>query len=720
MVVSMVRKMRVLIVDDLAENIEYIKRLLESVDDYEVFSFQDPEEGLNWAKSNLFDLLLIDYFMEPITGIDFIRELRNTSDQRVPPILMISSADEKSMLPIALEAGATDFLERPIDRIEFSARVKNMLKMRDQQMQVAMQEATIEKVIHEATNELRLDQERYELAALASNDGLWDWELDRDYIYYSPRWCDMIGYRQQELLNIPTSWFNRVHAEDYDALQAAIQTHLLGQSESLNWEYRMRHRNGFYQWMHVRAIAVRNQDGSPLRLVGTQTDVTERKKLEQQLTYSAFHDTLTGLPNRSLLTERLQQAFFRYKRDADSKFALLFVDLDKFKAINDTYGHEVGDMLLQAVAERMANSVRESDTPARLAGDEFVILLSDIKDSENAMCFADRLLNKLSEPVMAGDKELHPGVSIGVCLAAERHKDFSEVLRDADVALYKAKTLGRSCAVLFDQSLLDQKDQKDSTSQTFALKDSIMQAIYHGEFAMFYQPIYSLKNRKIMGFEAYLRWNHPRYGMILPSDFISEAEESSSMQELGKFVVNTTFYQLSEWQKVAQEKIFMNINISGKQLYENDFIENLIYAAKQYQIRPADIIIDVNEATIMGSFEMFEIIIMRIKQHGFQVALDDYGIRQSSFYVLSAAPFDYIKIDRSLISQATKRGKSQKALDIISSLSQAMGVKIVYEGIETDDELELLKKESQFFVQGNLFCPPHDAKSFIEIINKAS
>lgn len=703
--------MRVLIIGDSLEK----NMLLNAMDMHEIISFTNPYEGFNWAKKAVFDLLIIDYYQGIFKETSFIKKLRDMDTIASPPVLIILSADEKEKLPTTFQIETLDFIERPLDLVTFSIRVKNMLKIRAHQIKITQQKDILEKTVDKMTRDLRADQERYELAALASNDGLWDWDLEKDRIFYSPRWCEMIGYKTLDLINMPTSWFNRVHPEDYNSLQAAIQTHLLGKSASLNWEYRLRHRNGFYQWMHVRAIAVRSQEEIPLRLVGTQTDITERKKLEQQLTYSAFHDTLTGLPNRSLLTERLQQAFFRYKRDIEARFALLFLDLDKFKDVNDTYGHEIGDILLQTIADRMKLSVRESDTPARLAGDEFVILLSYVSDSEEATVFADRLLKNLMAPVKAKERELFPSVSIGICMIDSTYKDFTEVLRDADIALYKAKTTGRSCRILFDKTFSENQNI-DTKKDVISLKKNILQAIYNGDFDVFYQPIYSLNAHKLLGFEALLRWNHPRFGLIMPSDFIPQAEEENSIHELGKFVINKALYQLSEWQKDYADKLFMNINISSKQLYENDFIDTLLYAVNHYQLRPADVLLDLNEASFQGSFDMAEIILMRLKQHGFQIILDDYGSSQSSFQILTAIPFDYLKVDRSVIHTIKKKNSAQKTLEIIGSIATAMNVKVIYEGIETKEELSFLQKDDIFFGQGHLFGHPQKANTLQDLL----
>ena len=709
--------MRILIVDDSVENIVLLERLLKKIDSFELMSFSDPEKGLAWAFENAFDLLIVDYKMPGITGVEFIRKIRSLEADLFLPILMISASDDKELRARALEAGANDFLDRPIDREELGARVKNMMRLRQQQIDLDCykdQTGFVEGSPSQ-TNRL-LDQERYALAAQASKDGLWDWNLGEDKFYFSPRWCEMIGYRSSELLGLPSTWFNRVHPDDLEDLYRVLQAYIDGYSDSFQWDYRLRHRSGFYHWMQVRATAIRGKDDRAIRLVGSQSDINERKTIEEQLSYTAFHDTLTGLPNRSLLNERLSQAFSRYKRDASSLFAVLFIDLDKFKEINDSLGHSAGDILLQTIAGRIEQSVREADTAARLAGDEFIVLLSDIEDTESVMVFAKRLLDALQQPFLLEGKELAPSISMGVALVDGSQKNHGEILKEADSALYKAKTKGRGCIVLFNESM------KQSSPDLFTTLDEDMrEALQKGEMIVYYQPILRLKDKEIVGFEALVRWHHPRFGLVMPDDFIPSANERAVIIEMGRFVRQQAFFQLAQWQKKAKKSFFMTVNVARKELYEADFLESMQVLAALSGVNPKDIVIEIAESSLLSSFEAAGKFLKKLQEAGYQIALDDFASLQSNFNTLIEVPFNLLKIDRSLVMSIEENGKTRKIIDLLKVIAKELKAQLIFEGIENQKTLDLLKRDGSEWAQGFFFArpqPPEEIEKLIDSIEK--
>ncbi|HEY9750603.1 MAG TPA: PAS domain S-box protein, partial [Allocoleopsis sp.] len=380
---------------------------------------------------------------------------------------------------------------------------------------VTFQDFTERKQAEEA---LRESQERYALAVAGANDGLWDWNLKTNEIYFSSRWQSMLGYQEGEISSSPNEWFSRVHPEDVERLKAQINLHLEGLSPHFESEHRMRHQDGSYRWMLSRGLAVRDADQKVSRMAGSQTDVTERKHVEEQLLHDAFHDVLTGLPNRSLFMDRLGLAIERSKRPGNNLFAVLFLDLDRFKVINDSLGHMIGDQLLIAIARRLEACLRGGDTVARLGGDEFTILLEDIVDIHDATRIANRIHQALQSPFNLQGQEVFTSVSIGIALSETGYDWPEDLLRDADTAMYRAKSLGRACHEVFDRTM------HLRAVELLHLETDLRRAIERQELRLYYQPIVSLTTGRIHGFEALIRWQHPERGLISPAEFIPVAE----------------------------------------------------------------------------------------------------------------------------------------------------------------------------------------------------
>ena len=371
---------------------------------------------------------------------------------------------------------------------------------------------------------LRESEERYALAALGANDGLWDWDLRTDRVYYSPRWRMLLGLENSELTEAPEEWLGRVHPSDGEALRAGLDAHLTGKSTAFRCEFRMRHADGTYRWMISRGLAVRGDDGIALRMAGSQTDISARKLAELQLEHDAYHDTLTGLPNRALLMDRLRQAIRRSKRRPDYRFVLLFLDLDRFKLINDSLGHQAGDQVLISIARRLEVCLRPTDTVARLGGDEFVVLLDDLKDTD-AQTVAGRIRQELSSPFRIEGREVFISASIGITHGTSDLERAEDMLREADTAMYRAKSAGKNRHETYETSMHLQ------AVSTLHMETALRRALERDELFLEYQPIVSLLDRRVTGFEALVRWRHPDRGLsIRKKPSISSAKTSSSSE----------------------------------------------------------------------------------------------------------------------------------------------------------------------------------------------
>ncbi|HET9768722.1 MAG TPA: PAS domain S-box protein, partial [Thermoanaerobaculia bacterium] len=370
-----------------------------------------------------------------------------------------------------------------------------------------------------AEEALRRSEERYALAARGANDGLWDWDLERNEIYYSSRWASMLGFEEGELGNDPQEWFSRVHPGDRGRLRHEIGEHVEGRSPHFQCEYRLRHRNGAFRWMLSRGLAVRDEGGRAYRMAGSQTDISDRKQAESQLLHDALHDALTGLPNRALFINRLEMALQRGRRSPRTRFAVLFLDLDRFKVINDSLGHRLGDELLVALADRLRSSVRVIDTVARLGGDEFGFLLEGLVDVKQAIRNAERILDELARPFHLSGHEVFTSGSIGIAVGDAECGGPEQILRDADIAMYRAKAQGRAAFTVFDQEM-----HREAVA-AMQLENDLRRALERKELELHYQPVVCLADGRLCGFEALLRWHHPERGLLLPTQFIPTAEE---------------------------------------------------------------------------------------------------------------------------------------------------------------------------------------------------
>lgn len=551
---------------------------------------------------------------------------------------------------------------------------------------------------------LRESEERYSLAALGANDGLWDWDLDDDSIYYSPRWKLMLGYNEDDIDANLQEWFQRIHPEDLVEVQLALSAHLEGVSDHFEQEYRIKHRDGTYRWVLTRGLAVRDSGGNAYRMAGSQTDITLRKKAEEKLSHDALHDLLTGLPNRALFLDRLKRVLEHGKRNNDYVFAVLFLDLDRFKNINDRFGHDVGDKLLIAIGERLRSAARASDTVARLGGDEFVILLEDIEGLDDATGVATRIMEKTREPFNIEGKEIFTSCSTGVILSEESYEKADQILRDADIAMYRAKAQGRGTYIVFEPHLRTQLMNR------IWMENDLRKALRLNEFCLFYQPILSLSSGKLVGFEALLRWIHPSEGLILPGQFISLAEETRLIIPIGGWVLKEACRQLKEWedQYLFEPPLTMSVNLSSLQLTQHEFVNHVEQIVDESGLNPASLVLEITESMIMEENQIAAKTISDLRDLGVRVHLDDFGTGYSALSYLQRYPIDILKIDRSFIAKINGNGEDVEIIKAILNLARDLNMGVIAEGIETESQFDLLKDLNCEYGQGFFFARPMD------------
>jgi diguanylate cyclase (GGDEF)-like protein/PAS domain S-box-containing protein len=563
----------------------------------------------------------------------------------------------------------------------------------------ARDEIELRREVEEA---LRESEERYALAVKGANDGIWDWDLRTNQIHYSARWKAMLGFQDNEVGNTIGEWFNRVHTEDAESLQLDIASHLKGVTVQFENEHRILHKDNAYRWVLTRGIAVRGQDGSAMRMAGSMTDITDRKYAEAKLLHNAFYDPLTNLPNRALFMERLRFAVERAKRHADYLFAVLFLDLDRFKNVNDSMGHMAGDQLLVSIARRLEEGRRSTDMVARLGGDEFVVLLDEINNKGDAIHIANWVQEALRQIFRLNGREVEMTASIGIVLSNNGYERSEDVLRDADIAMYSAKANGKDRYEIFDPTM------RTRVLERIELEADLRHALANQELTVYYQPIISLANGNLVGFEALVRWLHPKLGLLLPSEFIPMAEETGLIIGLDLWVMREACRQMHAWhvEIPSLADLSISVNLSGKQIVQPDLVATIQAILKETRLSPAKLKIEMTENVIMDNSELTVAIFKKLQALGIQVQIDDFGVGYSSLNYLSKFPINALKIDQTFVRNMNSNNNQSEIVQAIVTLTHRLGVGVIAEGMETMTQMVRLKDLGCEFGQGYLVSAP--------------
>lgn len=445
-----------------------------------------------------------------------------------------------------------------------------------------------------------------------------------------------------------------------------------------------------------------------------EIELNERRKAEEQLSYSALHDPLTNLPNRALFSDRLNHTLERSRRRNNYSYAVFFMDLDRFKVVNDNLGHDTGDLLLIETAQRINSCIRSEDTVARLGGDEFVILLEESDDPGYYVKVAERILHKMAFPALLDDHKVFVSVSLGIVLGSDNYSKAEDILRDADIAMYQAKKRGRGRYEIFNPSMLDH------VISQLQLETAMRTALENGQFVVYYQPIIQLGKNKIVGFEALLRWNHPTKGLLLPADFISIAEETGLIVPIGYWVIQEACRQLRDWitQNPHNSNLSVNVNLSPKQFSDQELIEKITTIIDDYQLKSSHLKLGITETLIIENRETVSMTLTRLREIGVHVEIDDFGTGYSSLGYLNMLPVDTLKIDRSFIHQIKENNSGIEIVQTILALARSLGMNVIAEGVETNTQLESLKTLGCDYVQGFLFyeaLEPQEAVKLIQV-----
>jgi diguanylate cyclase (GGDEF)-like protein/PAS domain S-box-containing protein len=561
-----------------------------------------------------------------------------------------------------------------------------------------------------AEHQLKRTEERFAQIADAANDGLWEWDLRRDELYTSARWRALVGMGGRAGVCRPQEWLDRVHADDIGGLKAALDAHLSGSTDSFQHEHRVRVDGTIYRLFQCRAVAVRGPNQRPVRLAGSLTDVTERALVQEQLRSVGTHDPLTGLCNRAVFVEQLGRRLDDLKARRGGRFATLYLDLDRFKVVNDSLGHLVGDQLLTAVSRRLEACLRPGDALARLGGDEFAVLVNGLSDETQANAVAMRIQDAFKSPVVIGGREVFTSASIGIAFAGRDYNSPDDLMRDADTAMYHAKSRGKARHELFDA------DMHARVLDRLGLENDLRRAIDQQDLAVHYQPIVSLASRRCVGFESLVRWT--RNGKpVPPSTFIPIAEEIGLIEPLGTWVLEQACAAFADWQQRFPDSglEYITVNVSGRQLMQQNLLLVVEEAVRNAGMRPCDLRLEITETALMDSPGDAARVLVELREFGVKIYLDDFGTGFSSLSHLHKLPVDALKIDRSFVTSLLLPERPA-IVESILALARTLKTGVVAEGIEEDVQASELERLGCTHAQGFLFSRPLPAEAVEELL----
>jgi diguanylate cyclase (GGDEF)-like protein/PAS domain S-box-containing protein len=561
-----------------------------------------------------------------------------------------------------------------------------------------------------ATNE-----ERWGFALEGAGDGVWDWNPQTDEAVFSKRWEEMLGYDEQEFPATGTAWVEHLHPDDKDHVLSTVQEYFTGKQPSYAVEFRMRCKDGSWKWILARGKLVsRDTEGKPLRMIGMHTDITDRKAAEDEIQHLAFYDSLTHLPNRRLLLDRLKQAVATSSRSGQLG-ALLFLDLDQFKNLNDTLGHEIGDLLLRQVAKRLAACLRECDTVARLGGDEFVMMLEDLgeQDIEAAAqteVVGKKILAALNHPYELGTHEYRNTASIGATLFKGQQQSIEELLKQSDIAMYQAKMAGRNTLRFFDPKM------QDTINTRVSLEDDLRKALANKQLHLHYQ-IQMDSAKGALGAEALIRWIHPERGMVSPAQFIPLAEETGLILTIGQWVLETACAQLKIWQQSPPARhLVLAINVSAKQFRHADFVTQVAGALQRHGVNPALLKLELTESLLLDDIEKIIATMNALTNLGVRLSLDDFGTGYSSLQYLKRLPLDQLKIDQSFVQDIEADDDDKAIVHTIIAMARNLNLDVIAEGVENEEQRKILLDSGCTHCQGYLFSKPIPIEQFDELL----
>lgn len=705
---------KILIVDDVPANLRLLSDALLQ-QGYEVQCAITGELALLGASTNPPDLILLDIRMPQMDGYAICQQLKAFEHTRDIPIIFLSALDEPLDKVRAFDVGGVDYITKPFQIPEVLARVHTHISLQQAKIEILQLNAELEQRVRDRTTalqqlnlELRASEERFRMVANVAPVLIWMSDQEGCYIFFNQRWFDFTGRTLEQEVN--QGWLAGVHPDDR-AQRIQTDRDAFVRQQPFTIEYRLRQANQTYRWVMDTGIPLHSADKRFIGYIGSCIDIHDRKQAEELLLYNAFHDALTDLPNRSLLMERLDSALVRTKQSSTFRFAVLFLDLDRFNVINDSLGHLVGDRLLMAISYRLDATLSATDFMARLGGDEFVILLENVAGIEDAIICANRIFQALRPAFLLEGRDIFMTASIGIVLSSPTYNQPLELLRDADIAMYRAKAQGKARYEVFNS------DMHLEVLKRLHLESDLRKALEHQQFILHYQPIVALTSGKLVGFEALVRWQHPLRGLISPTDFIPIAEETGLILTIGLWVLRTACRQVKVWQTQVPSaaSLKMSVNLSAQQLREPGLIEQVDQVLAETWLDGSSLTLEITESMLIENTETVIRLLDQLRSRAIQINIDDFGTGYSSLSYLHRFPIHALKIDRSFVHSLADQTHPNIA-EIIIMLTHQLGLTAIAEGIETETQLYRLRALGCELAQGYLLSEPLTAQAAEQLL----
>lgn len=696
---------RILVVDDDAGGRRLTRATLSRAG-FDVVEAEDGAKAIAAVQQGMPDLVLMDVSMPVKDGFTACEELRALPGGQNIPVVMMTGLDDVQSIERAFRVGATDFITKPINWPILAHRVRYMLRA------------------SAAINELHQSQRRLSNAQRIGEMGDWVWSVTDDRIVPSDQAWRILGLDPAQGSVERDTLLGCVHLEDRLRVREAFAK-AVREGHGFSIQHRLVRRSGNVRHVHQQVEVVeRHSDGGALHLVGAIHDVTQRTDAEEQIRRLAYYDTLTGLPNRVLFMQQLQAAL-HYAERHHSQVAVMFVDLDNFKRVNDTMGHGAGDELLKIVSDRLVRSIRvvdsvsrvsqlDGDTPsiARLGGDEFTVMVTDVNGADDAIVVARRLVESLCEPVTIQGTELYVGGSVGIALFPDDGKDIETLLKNADNAMYRAKETGKGSFHFYDPSMTARAMERLNTEV------QLRHAVDTGDFVLHFQPRIELANRRITGAEALIRWRHPEHGLVLPERFIGLAEECNLVGRIGEWVLAAACRQLALWRDAGLPMLPVAVNLAASHLRDPALPTLVAASLNRYQLPASAIEIEVTESVMLSDPEASIRNATELHNMGVALALDDFGVGYSSLNYLKRLPVSSLKIDQSFIRELASDASSAGIITAIIAMARTLGIGLVAEGIEQEAQRSFLLQQGCTEGQGHLFSVAVEADAFASLLRR--
>jgi diguanylate cyclase (GGDEF)-like protein/PAS domain S-box-containing protein len=699
---------RLLLVDDEPRALASLEALLQHRG-YLLSTAATGAEALRHLADSRFDLVLLDLRLPDLGGHQIMDHIK-AADIDADVIVMSGMVEIEAAIG-ALKRGAHDYLRKPYNREELLGTVDNALRQR------ALTQAN-----RRIARQLESSEQMYRYLVDASPDIIYTLNHEGRFAFVNDRACELLGYRREALIG--RHYASLVHEEDLERARFVFNERRADERAARNVELRLKcgpgtsHERIFSNTLmtiSLSAIGIHLHGGpagkpSFCGTYGIARDVTGSKRAEEVIYHQAYHDVLTGLPNRILFKDRLGLAMLQAKR-REAELAVMFIDLDRFKLVNDTLGHVQGDALLQQVAARLKECLRKGDTLARQGGDEFTIVLPELRSREDAHIVADKFMERLQRPFDLDGHEVHISASIGIAIYPGDGASIDELLRHADIAMYHVKGEGKNGHAFYEPAM------EDASHQKIALGHSLRKALERGELEMYYQPQVDAVDGRIVGAEALMRWNHPQRGVLAPGEFLPFAEESGLMLPMSEWMIEALCADMAQWNGVKDRQLKLSLNLSPHYLDRGDFFDTMRAALQRHGIAPGSVEVELTENVCIRDPQRAIEQLGKLRQLGVSVAIDDFGTGYSSLAYLHRFPIHTIKIDQSFVQEIRDENGHYPVVLAIISISRGLGLHLVAEGVETEVQARYLRANGCATMQGYLFHRPMPLERLVDVLD---